>query len=568
MSISLTTISRLSLKKRITLPPLLIVFFLLVVAIFSFRNFSMLGEVVEGLIAKSERTVLAETEMANMISETQRAVSQYFSNARGREFEEALGTLEKLKSTIADKEDEQVLTAITRLEKLVRAAKARFDNLDSQEKAFLEAQREIQNHFSGLEGEKVSEIMELMARVSNDMRSPEAQAQDSLDQQFDELINATPKGDLKFALEDYWDIWAGYTAVYLKLQEDTAQALNTTMQALYDFQRVSIEQSRDEMQRIKKQTLQKIGRASFFVVSLSIAAVILGLAFTFILGRKLTQAMSRITSGIHESFQQVATASVSMASASHSLSEGAASQAASLEEISASLEEVAAMARQSADNAKEADVLMQNAKNSIVDGSESMTRLTNSMEDISNANEETFKIIGTIDQIAFQTNLLALNAAVEAARAGEAGAGFAVVAEEVRNLAARSGEAAGETTNLIEGSTDKVRSGSEMVEETSRSYAEISTSAEKVGSMVHEITIASDEQATGVSNIKDGVVSVDQVAQQDVANAEELASSAEIMKAQADQLETYVNDLVSLMEGTTKRDAELELLAHEGSFRN
>lgn len=568
MSISLQRISRLSLKKRITLPPLLVVFFLLVVAIFSFRNFTMLGMVVESLIEKSERTVLAETDMANTVSETQRAVSQYFSNAAQHEFDEAMISLKKLKSALTDKDNQDVLGAISQLEDLVKAAKARFENLDSQERAFLDAQSELRVHFTKLEDSKVTELMELMAKVSNDMRSPDPQAQDRLDQQFEELVGATPKGELKFALEDYWDIWAGYTAVYLKLQDDTAQALNSTMQALYDFQQSSIEQSRAEMQQIKEQTVQKINRASFFVVSLSAAAVILGLALTIILGRKLTKSMSRISSGIHDSFQQVASASISMSTASQSLSEGAAAQAASLEEISASLEEVAAMARQSADNAKEADALMQSAKNSIVEGSESMTRLTGSMEEISKANDETFKIIGTIDQIAFQTNLLALNAAVEAARAGEAGAGFAVVAEEVRNLAARSGEAAGETTDLIEGSTEKVKSGSEMVEETTRSYAEISASADKVGSMVHEITIASDEQASGVGNIKDGVVAVDQVAQQNVANADELARSAEVMRKQADQLETYVNELVNLMEGTTNRDAELGLLVQGGGFRN
>ena len=92
----------------------------------------------------------------------------------------------------------------------------------------------------------------------------------------------------------------------------------------------------------------------------------------------------------------------------------------------------------------------------------SMTELTQSMDDISKASDETSKIIKTIDEIAFQTNLLALNAAVEAARAGEAGAGFAVVADEVRNLAMRAAEAAKNTSALIEGTVKKVKEGSDV----------------------------------------------------------------------------------------------------------
>ncbi|MCU0583737.1 MAG: methyl-accepting chemotaxis protein, partial [Syntrophales bacterium] len=140
-----------------------------------------------------------------------------------------------------------------------------------------------------------------------------------------------------------------------------------------------------------------------------------------------------------------------------------------------------------------------------------MTELTQSMEDISKASDETSKIIKTIDEIAFQTNLLALNAAVEAARAGEAGAGFAVVANEVRNLAMRAAEAAKNTSVLIEGTVKKVREGSELVERTGGAFAEVSRSAAKVADLVAEIAAASSEQAQGIDQINKAVAEMDKV---------------------------------------------------------
>ncbi len=124
------------------------------------------------------------------------------------------------------------------------------------------------------------------------------------------------------------------------------------------------------------------------------------------------------------------------------LSDSASKQASSLEETSSSIEEMASMIRQSANNAAQTNQLMSASQEVIKNADSSITQLNGSMKEITAASEQTQKIVKTIDEIAFQTNLLALNAAVEAARAGEAGAGFAVVAEEVRNLALRAAEAA------------------------------------------------------------------------------------------------------------------------------
>jgi methyl-accepting chemotaxis protein len=179
-----------------------------------------------------------------------------------------------------------------------------------------------------------------------------------------------------------------------------------------------------------------------------------------------------------------------------------------------------------------------------------MGELINAMQDISAASDETAKIIRTIDEIAFQTNLLALNAAVEAARAGEAGAGFAVVAAEVRNLAMRAAEAAKNTANLIETTTIKVRDGSLLVSKTADNFTKVASSSNRVKELVEEIAAASHEQAQGVDQINKAVTEMDKVVQQNAANAEESASASEELPAQAEQMKSIVAGLVTVVSGT------------------
>ncbi len=194
------------------------------------------------------------------------------------------------------------------------------------------------------------------------------------------------------------------------------------------------------------------------------------------------------------------------------------------------------MTKQNADNANQADNLMKEANQIVERAKGSMGDVIKSMEDISQASEETQKIIKTIDEIAFQTNLLALNAAVEAARAGEAGAGFAVVADEVRNLAMRAAEAAKNTADLIEGTVKRVNAGSDLVTKTNEAFDEVAKSAAKVGELVGEIAAASNEQAKGIEQVNQGMAEMDKVTQQNAANAEESSSASEEMTAQAQEL--------------------------------
>jgi len=238
-----------------------------------------------------------------------------------------------------------------------------------------------------------------------------------------------------------------------------------------------------------------------------------------------------------------------VSSSSQTLAEGASQQAAAVEETSASLEEVGAMIKQDSENARQADELMKKANQVIHDADESMKKLTASMEEISVASTQTQKIVKTIDEIAFQTNLLALNAAVEAARAGEAGAGFAVVADEVRNLAMRAAEAAKNTSTLIEGTVQKVNTGSALVKETSESFNTAAESTNRIGTIISEIAGAASQQASAITQVTKAIHEIDTVTQSNAAAAEESASASEELNAQAEMMTGSVGHLLQMVDG-------------------
>jgi len=286
-----------------------------------------------------------------------------------------------------------------------------------------------------------------------------------------------------------------------------------------------------------------------FILTFIITGGLFGVLVAVLLLRSITRPIRRVVQGIEEAAEHVASASSQISGASHQLADGASEQAASIEETSSSLEQMSSMTKQNAENATQANRLMVGTRDTVSRASQSMEQLTSSMAEISRASEETSKIIKTIDEIAFQTNLLALNAAVEAARAGEAGAGFAVVADEVRNLAMRAADAAKNTANLIEGTVQRVKDGAEIVEKTEKEFREVAASVEKSSGLVGEITMASQEQAQGIDQVNRAVGEMDKVVQQNASNAEQSASSSEMMKAQANRMKDHIAELRSLVDG-------------------
>ncbi|HQS90096.1 methyl-accepting chemotaxis protein [Polaromonas sp.] len=237
---------------------------------------------------------------------------------------------------------------------------------------------------------------------------------------------------------------------------------------------------------------------------------------------------------IHVSASQIAAGNMDLSSRTEE-------QASSLQETAASMEELTSTVKQNADNARQANQLAESASNVAVKGGRVVSQVVDTMSAINSSSKKIVDIIGVIDGIAFQTNILALNAAVEAARAGEQGRGFAVVAAEVRNLAQRSAAAAKEIKTLIGDSVDKVEEGSKQVAQAGQTMDEIVSSVKRVTDIMAEITVASQEQTSGIEQINQAITQMDQVTQQNAALVEEAAAAAASLQEQASGLSQVVS---------------------------
>ncbi len=362
------------------------------------------------------------------------------------------------------------------------------------------------------------------------------------------------------------------------VEKSFSPASDAYLKALHDFVEMQQQAERDQLQSIAASRVTTI-RVGIFAMVLVILAIGAG-AFLLIrsIQRPLRQAnelaahiaagdlsqradiqrqdefgdllrslyaMSTSLAGtvqqVRHSTDSIATASAEIASGNHDLSARTEQTSSNLQETAAAMEQFTSTIAQSASSAQQASSLAASATGVARRGGEVVTQVVATMDEINHSSKKIADIIGVIDGIAFQTNILALNAAVEAARAGEQGRGFAVVASEVRSLAGRSAEAAKEIKQLIGTSVEKVEAGSRLVQDAGTTMQDIVQSVQRVNDMIGEITAASTEQSSGISQVNQAVGNLDQMTQQNAALVEQSAAAAQSLREQAEQLAQVVS---------------------------
>ncbi len=246
--------------------------------------------------------------------------------------------------------------------------------------------------------------------------------------------------------------------------------------------------------------------------------------------------LSSVVGEIRQGSDAISAAAGEIAAGNNDLSQRTEQQAASLEETASSMEELTSTVRQTADNARQANQLALGAADVASQGGTVVGKVVDTMTAINASSRRIVDIISVIDGIAFQTNILALNAAVEAARAGEQGRGFAVVASEVRSLAQRSAGAAKEIKQLIDDSVGKVEEGSALVNQAGKTMGEIVSSVKRVTDIIADISAASQEQSTGIEQINQAVLQMDEGTQQNAALVEEASAAARSLEQQSAHL--------------------------------
>jgi methyl-accepting chemotaxis protein len=263
---------------------------------------------------------------------------------------------------------------------------------------------------------------------------------------------------------------------------------------------------------------------------------------------RLTDIVSQIKDAVDSTY----TGATEIAQGNQDLAQRTEAQAASLEQTAASMEQMTVSVKQNAEYARQASELANDARRQAEQGGHTMQHMIAAMDEIDTSSHKISEIITVINGIAEQTNLLALNAAIEAARAGEAGHGFAVVAEEVRDLAQRSAKAAHEINHLIQDGVGKTTEGTKLVSESGQILSEIINVVTQVSNIVSEIAAASKEQSLGINQVNTAVTQMDEMTQQNAALVEQTATASQTMGEQVKGL----HELVEFF--TLKQSAQLK----------
>ncbi len=305
----------------------------------------------------------------------------------------------------------------------------------------------------------------------------------------------------------------------------------------------------DEIKVHLAETSKSIHGWQYILVAIASGSFIVALILGTTISRLISRRVNNVTENLNYIVKEIAETALSIQTVSQNYSEGATSQATGLQETIASLLEMTSSIKMNTGNSQRANKLVDQAANFAGAGHDEVVLMSGVMKEINTDSRDTSVVIKTINEIAFQTNLLALNAAVEAARAGEAGKGFAVVAEEVRNLALKASEAANSTSTMLESAIHKTEKGVEVSDNIASLFESIVNSIGQTNELMDEIARASTGQDVDIENIKNAVVKMDQVTQNNAALAHETATTSESLNANIEVLNEMISDLLTFVHG-------------------
>jgi methyl-accepting chemotaxis protein len=313
---------------------------------------------------------------------------------------------------------------------------------------------------------------------------------------------------------------------------------------------VYVDDIESKIEEMRKFTENEIDSTIIFFIIANSAITLLSLLVIFIFtNRTIVEPISLSVEDIVNSSTSVANTSQEFNIASNSLAESSSSQSAAIEEVSATIEEFKMSIESNQKSLNEAYTISQNTNDIAIKGFDEIHNLMDSMQGVNRSSSQIANIIKTIDEIAFQTNLLALNAAVEAARAGEHGLGFAVVAEEVRSLANRSADAAGETAVIIEQSIQEVKEINTISSSINESFETILESEKNLNDIINGITFVAKEQTSSIVQISDAMCNIDTSTQQVAASSEQLASGSSELSALSQNMHLNTETIYKLISG-------------------
>jgi methyl-accepting chemotaxis protein len=302
----------------------------------------------------------------------------------------------------------------------------------------------------------------------------------------------------------------------------------------------------NELQTFANDYVVAVKRERVVMIGLLVGVLLVSGVIAWVMSRSVFQAVAAAIVALRQGVQNMRHASSDFSSAGIQLAEVASRQAAALEETAASLEELTSTNRQNSTSAEAAAGRMQNTDALVERATGSMAQLVQAVQQIARTSERTRQIATTIDEIAFQTNLLALNASVEAARAGEAGAGFAVVAEEVRQLAMGAAEQSASIARLIEGTHGLTTGGVQLSQKVEALFKAVKTQAHAASAQMSGIQSATGELVRGIDEINAATRQLDNQTQGNAAIAEENAATAAFIMQEATRLEDSIARLEEL----------------------